>query len=524
MPAVRAVCPAASLGYWSRAMDSRPPAGSSDWLPRWLPPLAIVALATPTLLLGYLPMTDLPQHLAVTSMLKHLDDPRFGFSEYYELAPWRTLYLLPYGLVLALAKLLPLEIAMRIAVFLSVVAYPLGVMALLRATGRSHALALLALPLMYNRAFFWGFINFNLALGLSFFAMALLERRVRSLPSKLALAALCTAIPLTHVYGIPLVLGYAAVALALRRDRALRSWALPLAPLGIGAVAWFALGRHAVGRGALYFDSLRERLLGFEDATLGGYPDPSDELLLAAMLLAIAFFARPAFSRRSGGLRGAAPALRTAALLAAANLALYFTLPTHTETALFVHFRHGLLAVCFLPLLASDRARVERPRVSCAVLAALAGATFLIHGSHLLRFDREARPFDAVVEQLPDHPKLYFLSWDRAGAVVQTNPYHHFHAYIQARRGGVIAFSFPEMFWNIPVRLRADAGVPPLPRAAEWRPWTFDDDAVGGFYDFVLVRNRRDGSGGVGTLPRFRYERIYADPPWELYRRVDARD
>ena len=86
--------------------------------------VAIAALAAPTLLLAYLPMTDLPQHTAVLSMLLHMDDPAFGFDAFYRVALERTLFLIPYGIGLGLATVLPLELAMRGVVFLALVAYP----------------------------------------------------------------------------------------------------------------------------------------------------------------------------------------------------------------------------------------------------------------------------------------------------------------------------------------------------------------------------------------------------------------
>jgi len=64
----------------------------------------------------------------------------------------------------------------------------IAVFAVLRATGKSGVLALLALPLMYNRAFFWGFFNFNLALGMSLVAFALLARSLTSFPYELVYA------------------------------------------------------------------------------------------------------------------------------------------------------------------------------------------------------------------------------------------------------------------------------------------------------------------------------------------------
>jgi len=488
-----------------------------------LPPAIVVVLALPCLFLAYLPMTDLPQHTAVISILKNLGDPAFGFDAYYEAAPERTLYYFTYGIALALAKILPLEFVMRIIVFLSAIAYPLGVLAVLRATGRPGALALLALPLMYSRSYFWGFANFDLALGMALFAVALLERGARNARGEVALAALCVAIVLTHVYGVAIVLGYVCLRLLVGDRRALLKRLPALSPLAVGALGWIYVGRDVEGRGGSYFPSLAERLLGFEDSVIGGYPDSSDEILLAAMLAAIAFFAAGALPWSRARWHALGRCERTFALYSVLNLALYLALPMHLASGQHIHFRHALLAVAFMPLLAQAPVGPGARRIAPAVLAGLTALTFAIHWSHLFRFDREARSFDDVIARLPDAPKVYYLDWDRSGRVTETYAYHHFHAYIQARRGGVISFSFPEMFWNIPVRLREAAGVPSPAEESEWINRLFDYDEIGDFYDYVLVR-KRARQRGVESLAKFPYERIYSNPPWELYRHLAGED
>jgi hypothetical protein len=45
----------------------------------------------------------------------------------------------------------------------------------------------------------------------------------------------------------------------------------------------------------------------------------------------------------------------------------------------------------------------------------------------------------------------------------------------------------------------------------------FDFDAIGDFYDYVLVRER-EKRPGVASLAKFPYDLIYSNPPWELYR------
>jgi hypothetical protein len=455
----------------------------------------------------------------VASILLHWGDPGFAFAESFELDFTRTLYLLPYGVAVALAQLLPLAIAMRVLVFASVVAYPLGVLAVLRATGRPAWLALLALPFTYDRAFFWGFVNFELALGLALLAIAWLERDDGGPGRGLGLALLGVAITLTHVYGVALVAGWVLLGLVAGEARRFRARVPALLPLAAGGVAWLALSARAEGRGELLFAPLRTRLLGYEHAVFGDYAGPGDEILWAVSLAALAFFCLGNIPWSPRRWRAATGPVRVAFLLAALDFALYWVLPTHTETALFVHFRHGLLAVALLPLVASGAPLAARPRTARAVLATVALATAAIHGSHLVRFDREARGFDAVLAHIPERPRLCMLSWDRNGGVVRTSPYHHFHAYALAARGGVIDFSFPELFWNIPVRLRPDSGVPRVPAAWQWEPDHFDAERVGAFCDWVLVRRSRDGSGGPERLDRFPYRLVYAEPPWELYTR-----
>ena len=499
-------------------MTSSPLSESESTSARWLPPSAIVVLALPCLFLGYLPMTDLPQHTAVMSILKNLGDPAFAFDSYYEAAPDRTLYYFTYAIALALAKIVPLEIAVRIVVFLSAIAYPLGVLAVLRATGRPGALALLTLPLMYSRTFFWGFANFNLALGMALIAVALLERGARSVRGEVALAALCVAIVLTHAYGAAIVLGYVCLWLVVGDRRAVLKRLPALSPLVIGILVWFQLGLGVEGRGDVYFRSLARRLLRFEDSVIGGYPDTSDEILLAAMLATTAFFAAGAFPWNRARWHALGRCERIFALFSGLNLALYFALPTHLPSWHYINFRHALLAVAFLPLLAQATDGPGARRTAIALLAGLTALTFATHWSHLIRFDREARSFDDVIAQLPDTPRVYFLNWDMDGAVTETHAYHHFHAYIQARRGGLISFSFPELFWNIPVRVRENAGIPKPSGESEWYVRFFDYDEIGDFYDHVLVR-KGARKRGVESLAKFPYERIYSNPPWELYRR-----
>ena len=481
----------------------------------WIVLALAVLLAAPTLVFGYLPMTDLPQHEAVASILRNLHDPAFGFDVFYERRLAASPYLLPYGIELALAAVVPLDLAMRVAAFLSVLAIPAGFVVLASGMRKPASLALLVFPLAFNRAFFWGFVNFNLSVGLALAAIGCLAAEPQTRGRRLAAAALAILTVFTHVYGLALILGYVALHAALGGGlRSLRPRAVVLAPALALAAGWALAGDAVEGYGGWLSPPFAERVAGIPSSILGGYKDGSEAVVLvvfAATLLASCAGRRPPWSRE------APVPERVFAVMAAGNVVLYFLLPQATFTAKFVHFRHALLAAMMLPPVvfpASSLRRLARPLVVACALVPLVNSW-----AHLWMFDREASGFDAVLDRLPERPRVAELAFDVDGDVMATAPYLHFAAYAQARKGGLVAVSFPRLFWNLPVAMRDDAGVPPTPTDLEWYPTIFDARKFGGFYDHVVVRTDRKVLLGRGL--DFPYEPVLVDPPWQLYRRVD---
>jgi hypothetical protein len=476
----------------------------------------LVLLLAPAAALAYLPMTDLPQHLAVASILLHGDDPQLGFAAYYAPAWERSLYVLPYLGALALAPLVSLETGMRAMVLLGLAALPLGVLALVRARGRPAWLALLALPLVYNRAFFWGFVSFELALGLALAALALLVRPPKGIARELVLAALCAAIVFTHPYGLLLLTGYALLWLLIGERRALLRRTPALAPLFLGALAWALRAGQGVHAFTYQLQPLARRLDDFEESVLGGYRDASEAWLLLAWLAVWAVLALRSAPISRARWRALAHHDRVLWAFAGSNLLLFALLPVQTSVVGELPMRHALIACSLLPVLARPPATRKRAALGAVALLALVAA-----GSaavHLVRFDREARPFDAVVAQVPFGARLLALTWDANGDVMRTWPYWHFGAYVQARRGGLLAQSFPDMFWNLPVRMREDAGIPPSPPNLFAKPQLFDAAGFGGFYDHLLVRGH--DAKGRDRFAVFPYELVFEAPPWQLWRKT----
>jgi hypothetical protein len=465
--------------------------------------LVIASVCATPLWLSFLPMVDLPQYVALSRMLLHLHDPDYGFGPYYELALGKSLALLPLYMQGLLAELTTPELARRVVVCASVAAYPLGLMAILRAQRKPIALALLGLPLCYASPFYLGLVPSSLSAGLGLLAIALsisvsdptsnsiangrADRRARA-----ALFGVACALPLTHPFGVAIASGYVACAALTRRgSERPPPWTL-LAPLALGALYWSARALRADGVAAFAYPSLALRLLRLPQQLIGGFEGRGDALLLGATMVSWLLFRRPGSPFRRARFL-ALPASERALTVFTCTCALgYLLLPSSTWTTTALHTRAGWLALALLPALVPAVDLRGLAGRAPALLLALGGATAVYTSQQLRAFDAEAAPFASVLAQIPPRPKLVALTYDHRGEVAQGAPYVYFAAYAQAERGGFLALSTADIAWTVPLRRRADAvALPPL-YGSEWDPTLLQvQPHQFEFYDAVLVRGKQ---------------------------------
>ena len=481
---------------------SRPEAAATDE-PRWMFGAMLVVCvisSLPCLAFKYLPMTDLPQHEAIVSIMRHMHDPAYGFQSYYDWAWDRTLYVFPYFLALGLSFLVPLHWALRITVFVATLSYPLGVLLTLRALKKPLALTLLALPLLYNRSFYWGFIHFNLGLGLAFIALSeLLGPWSRGKGWRVAGLSLLSAA--THVYGLALLSLYLLAWLLAGERRKLLSRVPWFVPGVIALGTWGILAAKAPGFGGVQWEPFQLRLREIGHSILGGYRDRSEAFILAGWVLVTLGLAWRSLPLTLGRWRRLGVHERASYILIIVNLAAYFLLPVATPTAKFISFRHVLISAMLVPFAVSKWDYAQAGMLAKILPVVLAAVAIANAGWHLFLFDREAREFDAVLAMLPQRPQIAQLTDDSAGAVMRSRPYMHFGAYGQAVRGGVLTDSFPLRFWNIPVkgRMSSDASVASMNLARD--PAASCPSCSRDGYDCFLVR-QGDDQGERWSTPR----------------------
>lgn len=483
----------AARAVWKEVIEimcaSAASAESRYSLPKVLVVLTCVLAVLPCVVFRYLPMTDLPQHEAIISIMRHLHDPAYGFERYYEWALDRTLYVFPYFLAVGLAFLVPVKLAVHITVLLAVLSFPVGVILYLRALKRPLSLALLAVPLMYNRAFFWGFIHFGLGVGLAFIVIALL---VGSWSRRTGwwVAGLCVLTALTHIYGLLVVFAYACGWLVSGRRIELLRRLIWTAPAVLALVGWGVFAAGAPGYGVTEWAPFDLRLKELSHSILGGYADDSEDLILYAWAALVVLLASSSFPVSWARLKSLSVQSRAAYLFIVANVVAYFVLPVATPTAKFIHFRHAVLAAMMAPLIVERLPKNVFTRVVLCLVPGVAMAAISNTWLHFWQFQREASGFDAVLDAIPPRSNIVQLTYDSKGQVLRSHAYLHFGAYAQAAKGGVFAVSFPILFWNIPVKGRSGSGMPATPKNMEWSPARFNERRMGRFYDTVLVRNK----------------------------------
>lgn len=516
----------------------------ADSLPDRRPTLAVALasalFAVPLFLARFPPMVDYPQHLAMAAVYRFWGDAARGFAEHFTLTWWR-----PHGawelLTAGLSWLMPIEIAGKLVVALSVAAVGPAALAVLRRRGGDGwwPWALAALACAYGYAFWFGFVGSLAAYPLCLAGVALADRVVageggrRALAGLFALGLLFYAVHLQFL----LVLFGAAGWLTICRRVAGGGWRwrglaalAPAAALAVGAVAWMrwmlpaevvsALER-ALAATPTAWNPLPVKLATMGGLTFGVHPGGAEHvaalLLLAVGVLAV-LFRRPA----------EAPAGEAAASfeawtgsrwwrhrfagLALALLAVYLLVPERVSGFLVAGRLVSLVAMvacCALPAPRLDRRRLLALPVAALVVWQLAVVTLDVRD-----FDRQADGLSELLAATEPGRDVVGLVFEPATGRVPAFPVlAHLPAYYQVRRGGRVLVSKIDLT-HAPVAYRegSDWGTLPI-ELSERNPGDFDLGRHGGRFDYALVHGDR---GHVARLFGGRSLPVRSAGSWHL--------
>jgi hypothetical protein len=451
---------------------------------RFAPLMAGVALAIPTLLARYLPMSDLPLHEGVVGLLRHYGDPAYMPDGLYALNLGH-----PNQLFHVTAALLSFVVSTSMAVKLVVAAAQIGIFIggarLADYLGRSRWSVLLLAPLALGFTYYWGLVA-NLV-GFAGFLLALptIDRETRTPSLRGVLVTSSTLLLLFFAHEsvfvcTALVVGVLTILLPL----SWRATSLRMAPAAFSAVV--AIG-HQLWQKQFYTAGQPQAPTGFftewqrvrylPNALFGTYELIEQLLLLGLGLIGIGFL----FSERlreSSTWRGrsdgpAEPPATTMLsrlrrlralldghrfeLIGALHLGAYFVVPFNWHGATLIHERFLGPAWALIAITAAPRVSVKR--LGWIVSAVVPVGILLLSWPQFVDADRTYRDLDALIARIPKNAAVTQTVLDKPTYRTRAYSASTGPARIVAERGGRIGLSLlispispiqlrPEWRWN----------------------------------------------------------------------------
>jgi hypothetical protein len=515
--------------------------------------VVIYAVLAPFGATRYPPMTDLPFHAASTSALRHYLDPAYHFREQFTVHPLAVPYMSHYALGALFMLVLPAVTAVKVASAVMLSLVPAGLAVMFHGMKKSPLLGLLGLIVCWCNLTHWGFINFVGALGL--FAMSigftLLCLDLPTTRRQVALGVTLVALFFTHIFRFPFAL-CAVVGTTIVMYPATRRWRPILAPLApaVGLMALWLVVRPKVLSGSVGPLAIhKERLAEIPGLLTGAFYDPAERqafegffrIALVVFVASLTMAVGQAVLRSRGDdatpPSSDSPAHPSASVAwtigvlvvplacAAVFLGLFLVLPMQMGAWWYVYPREATAMVligfgAFPNLPRSIWLRV--PLVAMLAWAGVRVARVVV--DNYARFDAATRDFTAIVQEIPQAPRLMYLVFDHGGSTRTTTPFIHLPAYVQAEKGGWLGFHFAT--WGaspLQYRPRDEPGAvvpPPVPLRWEWTPQIFDVRSHGAFFDWFLVRRGSSPDALFRADPSI--ERVDHIGTWWLYRRREA--
>lgn len=431
----------------------------------------VMLLLLPLWIVRYPPLLDYPDHLARSFIIFHLDDPAYRFRNVYSTEWGPYPYLGMDVLLIGLQHLLSAEAAGRLLLSVCVLLLPMAGWWFLREANPGHdALSIWTLLLSYSPFFLEGFVNFQLALGLCFFALGLWLRylKQRTTSHWLAVLVLVICTYLTHLYAFG-ICAFVMLAYALASRLRLRQifWSCALFLPG---VLMFFLSRIASYNGEeVRLRSLPHKFFAGRAALLHGYSLRLEFLTFWVIVVCIfaAWPRNPQFRWNRSWL-----------LVFFAMIGLYLALPTEIGESWLIDVR--VIPALFIVLLAV--AKVGPRQRWLALLSVL---LFALRTADMVRnFNLQqiaVAPMHNAIQMLPRNARMLpIINVDIVNDDLLHQLYVHFWAYAILQRG-VLA---PGLF-ELPgqTALRIDHARQYVPEDPETSPpnWT----KVCNDYDYI---------------------------------------
>jgi hypothetical protein len=382
---------------------------------RIAPYVAAVALALPTLLAFYPPMSDLPMHEGVVGVLRHLGDPIYFPKDVYI-----TNFGFPNQLFHLVSAALSFLVGTRWAVKLVIAAAQIAIFdAGVRLTdhlGRSRWAVLLLAPVALGFTYYWGLVANLIGFSAFLYALPILDRMAErpTWRSVGVASAMMIVLYLAHESTFMMATGVVVLfTIALPLDRRLTPMRLVPAvlaiALGLGHLVWqnrkFPPGLNT--NVPMGWFTIRQKFVFFPNALVGSHEFLEQGLLLGLGLLAIGALLVSRVrhdvvpeSTERGILRARALLHRFRyECLGFVYLAAYFTMPFNWKGVTLLHER--FLGPAWMMIVICAGPRGATPRLAKFAGAVLPLGILLVNWPQFANADQTFRVLQRVIEQVP---------------------------------------------------------------------------------------------------------------------------
>jgi hypothetical protein len=487
--------------------------------------VAAAASAVPLWCARFLPLADLPQHVAAIGMLRSWWSPALHLGTRYALNVGDSQYFVYHAAGAALSLVTgSAESANRVLLTLVAVSFPYALRSLLSALDRDARLALFAAPAFWSAPLMMGFVPYVAAVPVALWGVALFVRQARA-PSRgrsVGLACLACLLFGLHLSAYLVLLGCVVVVSAplyRRPANAVRAlvWMAPSTAL---TAAWALRGSLVVpsvpapeGTQVAWTSTrtLVEQLPIWAHDIWRSHVDEGCAVVFSIALIVLVF--------QRGRVPEDAWLARAAWVPFAVALLAYAVLPYSIGPAVMLDTRMATFVVLFAPLVLTPSpgpwGTLPLVAVFASHLVGVVDSAIEVRrteSEELGDVDRLLReiPADARVLTLPVHLTSKHTHWP---------PWVFLGSYHLARAGGEAEMSFTRIrHW--PIRDRSSFDDARRPLFWTLAPCTFRNAFDGPTADYLLVRAPRDVFRSHPEGPRWR--RLDQEREWSLYERQEG--
>ena len=449
----------------------------------WLVALSALVGILPIWLSQYPPGVDFPQYAGQLYVIKHLiaQDPQYTVK--YTLN-WATPYWLGYILVTALAYMVSIVTAIKIALVLEMWSTTYITYLILNEEGTDPRWAFLTVLFYFNMPFYFGFVNFLISIPLSLWVYLLVVRRSKNHNEGTAISLfvsmllLFSAHALTWAYILGLCFCRTMATDWNVKKTILRIWPLMLT-VPIALLWWVFTIHHANAENAhqIYWGWGVYRFSQLPNILLITHQTGFAWGVVAFIALV------PLLSGFNYDVR----AQKMLPFLYAA--AMYGFAPHSFQNISFIQERF----IVYIPLLlifmirfnaTSVRAKVPHKLVTGAVYLIL-GMVVINNGIIFQGFNQETRNFQKIEAEIPAHSHVLSMEVDRFSRFLWAPVFLHFPVWLQAECGAQVDFSFASLFNEVVIYRHPSS----IPFGFEWMPAWFDWKQLhGSEFDYFVAR------------------------------------